>query len=55
MFVIGVVNTTRWYIYIWISVMEPSINSDVHLICQLPSAFQWNFQVTTWLDLNRSR
>ena len=53
MFVIGIINTTGWYVYIWISVMEPSVNSDVHLICQLPNAFQRNFQVTTWSYLNR--
>ena len=41
MFVIGVINATGWYVYIWIFMMEPSVNPDVHLICQLPSAFQW--------------
>ena len=55
MFVIGVINATGWYVYIWIFMMEPSVNPDVHLICQLPSAFQWNLQVTAWSDLNRSR
>ena len=47
-FVIWVINATGWYVYIWIFVMEPSVNSDVHLICQLPSALQRNFQVTAW-------
>ena len=37
MFVIGVINATGWYVYIWIFMMEPSVNPDVHLICQLPS------------------
>ena len=41
MLVIGVINATWWYVYIWIFMMEPSVNPDVHLICQLPSAFQW--------------
>ena len=48
MFVIGIINATGWYVYIWIFMMESSINSDIHLVCQLPSAFQQNFQVTTW-------
>ena len=53
MFVIGVINATGWYVYIWIFMKEPSVNSDVHLICQLPSALQRNFQVTAWSYLNR--
>ena len=51
MFVIGIINATWWYVYIWIFMMESSVNSDIHLVCQLPSAFQRNFQVTTWLIL----
>ena len=45
MFVIGIINATGWYVYIWIFMMESSVNSDIHLICQLPSALQRNFQV----------
>ena len=26
MFVIGVINATGWYVYIWIFMMEPSVN-----------------------------
>ena len=40
MFVIGIINATWWYVYIWIFMMESSINSDIHLVCQLPSAFK---------------
>ena len=54
MFVIGVINAAWWYVYIWIFMMEPSVNPDVNLICQQPSTFQWNFQVTAWSYLNRS-
>ena len=39
MFVIGIINATWWYVYIWIFMMESSVNSDIHLVCQLPSAF----------------
>ena len=53
MFVIGIINATGWYVYIWIFMMESSVNSDIHLICQLPSALQRNFQVTAWSYLNR--
>ena len=38
-------------IYVWIFMMESSVNSDIHLVCQLPGAFQRNFQVTTWSNL----
>ena len=39
MFVIGIINATQWYVYIWIFMMESSIDSDIHLVCQLSSAF----------------
>ena len=37
MFVTGIINTTGWYVYIWIFMMEPSVNPDVHLICLVHS------------------
>ena len=32
MFVIGIINATRWYIYIWIFMMESSVNSDIYVV-----------------------
>ena len=27
----------------WIFVMETCINSDIHVVSELPGAFQWDF------------
>ena len=39
--------------YIRISLVKPSINSDVHLICDFPGALQWNCPLASRFNLDR--
>ena len=52
-FIPWVVYTTMGYIHIWVSVVEPTVDPDVHLIFKFLGAFQWNGSVSSRFYLHR--